>query len=399
VFPEVVNTSGCLATLTDNYNNQTSSSMMLYTGGKGVAGRQNLFAINVSATAYANPVLTGEILIPAFYTTLPVPNGAIKVLGKSPGNDNILWTVLPSGATVDITPQAPMPCYTHTVVPTQIPVTLTANGNDLSQTNPTFCVGQQIIFALNISATYMSGLFQWTFPDKYVNAVSPPNSARCIICTDNSSLLVSTNNSCTNWYVNGTGGTVNVGASLIMPNGQSVALAALGQFTIYRPTNSDFTPILNNLTWSFPNLQAAMSWNETLDSEYDGQFGITQLLLGTGIYYGTGGQYVLDGNTAIYGETGTNGPSPYSTNDPSQQTLHFLDTPNAPTLSMNLTFQDYLVFQPAGNNSIFVTIATNGWFANASVSLSGVITPASLQPASDPVDSDVFPTWTENRPE
>jgi hypothetical protein len=66
---------------------------------------------------------------------------------------------------------------------------------------------------------------------------------------------------------------------------------------------------------------------------------------------------------------------------------------------MDSTFQDYLVFQPVGQNSFFVTLATNGWSVNASVNLlTGVLTPSNIPPALIPMPSDVFPYWDEYRP-
>jgi hypothetical protein len=202
------------------------------------------------------------------------------------------------------------------------------------------------------------------------------------------------------WYVNGSGGAVTVGVYLPMPSGKSISGAAIGQFGIYRPSLSSFQQQIYDLTWSFPYLGADMFWKMGVASTNNGRYGITQLLLGTGIYYTTHGDYYLDGNSEIYGEIGTNGPISYYTNDPSSQVLTFQDSPSAPTTSLDLTFMDYLRFQPSGNSSIYVTIATNGWSVNASVNpLTGALTPTNIPPANIPVSSDLFPVWTNNRPE
>ena len=143
-----------------------------------------------------------------------------------------------------------------------------------------------------------------------------------------------------------------------------------------------------------------MTWNVTVNSEFDGQFGIIQLLLGTGLYYGTGGEYVLDGSTEIYGPPNTNGPSSYRTNNPATHVLGFLDTPSAPAtpcVDMNLKFKDYLRFQPAGG--IFVTIATNGWYVDASACLLTGASKTNCPPASPYTDNDEFPVWQYYRPE
>jgi hypothetical protein len=427
VFPEVVNTSGCLATLTVNYNNQTSSSMTLYTGGKGVAGRQNLFAINVSATAYANPVLTGELLIPAFYTTLAVPNSTIKVLGKSPGNDNIVWTVLPAGTTMDITPQATPPCYTYSIYPRQIPVTLAANGNDLSQTNPTFCVGQQITFGLNISATYVNAAVNWNLPVKYVNESwqkqqwvngleIPYGSVNYDI--DNSLLSYTTSGGITTscWYVNGTGGAASVVASLLFPNGQTASIAALGQFTIYRPTakmvsidEPRYFTITNNtgltctLQLGAANGDGSMTYHAEVDStpvnsnpQFNGLADITQLVTldYSDPYYICSGYcdgtrfYQATGHSAVAGSGPVNlidGPS------------EIWDSPNI----VNISAQDFILFQPYGNNSIWVTLGIVTWDAvgtaeQASTNVSWTLTTDVSPDPSGPDNSDTFPVWTQS---
>ena len=129
-------------------------------------------------------------------------------------------------------------------------------------------------------------------------------------------------------------------------------------------------------------------------------YGITQLLFGTGFYYNTSGQYVLDGNTEIYGTPQSNGPSSYDPNDSSSQTLNFLDTPTAPAtpcVDMDIQFKDYLRFQPAGDGSIFITIAINGWHVNASACLLTGISGSDAPPATAPVDSDEFPLWNTYR--
>ena len=92
-----------------------------------------------------------------------------------------------------------------------------------------------------------------------------------------------------------------------------------------------------------------MQWSVTVNSTYDGNAGVTQLINGTGFYYNTDGKFLLDGNTVIYDVSSTNllGQA-YSTNDPSTHLLVFLDTPKAPAtpcVDMNAVFKDYLRFR------------------------------------------------------
>jgi len=232
----------------------------------------------------------------------------------------------------------------------------------------------------------------WIISGDYVNEPYA-YSATCNSYRKDSDLQTNMTTGC--WFVNGSGGSAGIAMNLHMSNGQYVNVAANGNYTIYKPSFSPITPLLNDIYFSFPYLNADMSWRVTVNSKYDGQYGITQLLLGTGIYYGTGGQYILDGSSEIYGEYGTNGPSPYTADDPSTHGLRFQDSPRVPAYSMNLKFKDYLRFQP--NGGIYVTIAKNGWHVKASASLSGVVTPSTLPPATPLVDSDEFPVWNSIR--
>jgi len=185
-----------------------------------------------------------------------------------------------------------------------------------------------------------------------------------------------------------------------MSNGQHVNIAAAGQFSIYRPKVLSFVPTANDIQWDSPLLTAVMSWDVTLESDYDGEYGITQLMLGTGFYYNTDGQYVLDGNTEIYGTPQTNGPSVYIANDPNTHTIGFLDTPTAPAtpcVDMDIKFKDYIRFKPVGEHSIYITIAKNGWLVDASACLASGLSKSNCPPASGPVDSAEFPVWTLKR--
>ena len=378
----------------------------LQTGGKALSQRQNLIAFHGTATRIF-PIKDPPTLGPG---TIPEPDGTvapqnITVYGKTLGGDGNLYLALPDNDEVTVTPMvASANYYTFTLTANKYTPVIAARGNgnnydDLSVTNPKFCVGQQLTFWMNWNppTTNIDNIF-WHLPDKYVN--QPTNySATCTTYVNNDNLLTNATTQC--WYVRDPGGACSVRETLHFANGQSVNIAAAGNFTIYRPSFTNFTQQTYQLRWDFPSLSwfnADMFWNVTVNSKYDGQYGFTQLLLGTGVYYGTGGAYVLDGDSEIYGESGNNGPSIYKANDPNYQTLTFQDDPGAPTYSMNLDFQDYLRFQPSGDGSIFVTIGKNGWSVNADYSvLSGIFTPTNIPPATRPVDNDEFPKWNTYR--
>jgi len=253
----------------------------------------------------------------------------------------------------------------------------------------------------DIVVTDMKG--NWQLPGTFVNyyfQASPPDGS--VNYFKHSDLLQNTNTtSC--WFVSGTGGKVGMNLNLHFNNGQYASVAAVGNIAIYRPTFTNFTQMTYDLNWNFPSLSwfnADMGWNVTVNSKYDGQYGITQLLLGTGIFsYGTGGKYVLDGYSEIYGETGARGPATYVANNIGTHTLRFEDSPGAMVYSMGLDFNDYLRFKPDGGDSIYVTIGKNGWSVNASYDvLSGTFTPTNISPATRPVGSDEFPQWQTLRP-
>jgi hypothetical protein len=270
-----------------------------------------------------------------------------------------------------------------------------------------------VTFTLNgVPSACTNTIGRWVLPPKYVNAtwqavgiignptlpghnLQPIGSVNYTINPDLLTNLPST--SC--WYVNGPGGKVRLGTDLYFSNAQHVFMLPQGAFTIYRPGFGGFLNVLNGSWWSVPTLWAQMSFNITLSSTNDGEFGITQLLRGTGIAYDTGGQYILDGDSEIYGNGGANGPSTYTASNPMTHTVNLLDNPNASTVgtvTMHINFKDYLRFKPTGG--IYVTIATNGWRVNTSANIwSGQAPGAIAPPAANPVDSDEFPVWLSNK--
>jgi len=397
----------------------------LVAGGLAQSGASRLILLKASADEY--PSFDVDYWDPApadfawtpFYGggSIPLPAAAIKIMGQTlfptPTNTDVGETLisLPAGSTQDIALTAYPTNQNHYSFNVQaqdvtLKIFAITNGTaiDLSTNTPEFCVGQQVTFMAQFDPPidYSNVVAHWHLPDIYVNASSqnnPPDGS--LHYFNNPDLLTNLTTAC--WYVNGTGGTVSIGLNLLLPDGHSIPAAAKGNFTIYRPTFSDFTQQTFDLAWNFPSplswIEADMSWKVTVNSKYDGLYGITQLLLGTGVFYGTDGEYVLDGNSEIYGEVGTNGPSIYKANDPAFQTLDFEDSPTAPTTSLDLDFEDYLRFQPSGTNNIYITIGKNGWSVNASYNvLTGVFTPTNIPAATRPVDSDEFPEWNEFRP-
>lgn len=216
----------------------------------------------------------------------------------------------------------------------------------------------------------------------------------------NDGLLRNTNaTSC--WYVNGHGGGVSIGANLHFSNGQYVSIAAMGDFTVHRPSSSDFVRIANEFVWDAPELTGDMQWKVKLNSKYDGLFGTTQLLSADGGLYDTGGSVFLDGDSEIYGEPDSKGIAKsyiLLSTDPLAHITSLFDTPRPGPIqytgfySMIATFRDYLRFKPDGADNIWITIATNGWSMDGRVAAFSV-SYTNIPPASAPVDNDEFPDW------
>jgi hypothetical protein len=235
--------------------------------------------------------------------------------------------------------------------------------------------------------------------------------------------------SITNWYVNGTGGVVTVGASLQFSNGQTAPFAAKGNFTIYRPTLSGFSTVNPGYTnssrsflfdgtiLSYGDAQGdhGLYWSIDLSSKYNGRLGILQLV--NAVYtqnYGwcpdcrdnlnTGGTFWLDGSpTSTYHDPNNYTEQVYLTDQPVTYSINFDDQPAGelwvlPGSPINIRlwgqFQDYIRFQPSGTNSIFVTLGTNGWSMEGEATVtSGIVTNYTPAP-SNPSASDQFPVWT-----
>ena len=189
--------------------------------------------------------------------------------------------------------------------------TVTTNNVNLDTNTPEVCVGQNVAFqlAFDPSLSYLDLAGQWHLPDKFVNEGYTPFvlfSPKPTLYRVNDGLLRNTNaTSC--WYVNGHGGGVSIGANLHFSNGQYVSIAAMGDFTVHRPSSSDFVRIANEFVWDAPELTGDMQWKVKLNSKYDGLFGTTQLLSADGGLYDTGGSVFLDGDSEIYGEPDSKG--------------------------------------------------------------------------------------------
>jgi hypothetical protein len=387
--------------------------MHLQTGGR--QGRFKLWQFSAGATKILDKksdacqgLVEGE--------TIPVDQ--ITVAGHTLYADGYYWKTLPDETDVAITPTVKKCDYfvygvgASPWTPQILLNTATTNAN-LDTDVPEVCVGQKVNFTLTGLPAISNMVGKWQLPGKFVNEAwqektvvgqngsDPVYSYYGSINYRINNYLLQDTNSTSCWYINKPGGRVMVGMDLKMPNGQNVGIAAKGDFTVYRPYFSGFVALLNGVDYTVGYLKAYISWNLNLNSKYDGFYGFTQLLLGTGIIYGTGGSYYLDGNSEIYGEPDANGAKEYLVGNIATHRIRQEDQPEAlttPCVDMNIKFKDYLRFKPKGEDSIYATIATNNWLIDASACIGIGLTKSNCPPATTPLDSDELPTWEQVRP-
>jgi hypothetical protein len=402
-----------------NFQYLDQQRYVLKTGGQAVPGQQNLWVIWASAND--DPVSwRSDNPGPA------IPPNQITVAGQALDTNGCVYLALPNNSTpVDVTPMASGNYTFSGPCATEYQAQIQANGITLDpiKTNATFCVGQQIKFTLIFSLIFSTGhagslsftnvLCNWTFQGNYVNSIIP-NPPESPIYTTNGP-IVTTNGPCTNWYFNGPGGTVNVGANLILPNGKSLSFAALGRFAVVAPAIDGF--VVNPLQVLFytnngASVSAPVNFQTYVLPPYNfsGTATYAQLVLSSDSYYtsvyglpvhngeSTGGNYWLDNNYPYAADT----PQYVSWDDDPVKYVAHGDTPgleqgNFPFvnyLSITNLFRTYLQFQPTGGIPVTIGRIDWGWSCIATES-NGIWswTLTTNQPVPNWNDS-TFPLWT-----
>ncbi len=393
----------------DNLN--LSSRWALYTEGKASPGQINLWTFHLATWPSrpefeAMPENTGPSFTP----------DQVSVAGQHPDTNNTFYLALPDNSPpVDITPLSPLPCnFLPDDAPVRYQPQIVANDVVLDPqtvvSDATFCVGQQIAFSVKFSPSLSqlgitNILYQWTPPGNFVNS-STVNSAGCASYTDDPTLLVTTNSAITNWYVNGTGGTISVGISLVAPNGHIVSLAALGQFAIYQPAVGTAEPFADlpygsTFTNNSPGCTVALTANEMnfkliISSDFDGQAAYVQLI--------NADRWSDLPNPEITGGYWLDNSYPYS--DPvevsakalSGTLLYFDDQPSFAGMnfvSVNDNFKTYLIFQPKPTaTSVWVALCEMDWFWTATGQLDPWEFTAPPPTLSGPLACPAMPEWS-----
>ena len=405
-----------------------TTQITLHTGGKGVVQRQSLFCLTASMTdMIANQNIPPEQII----------LGSAGALGA----DYRRWIVLPDNQSIDVTPKkvAPLQCFGyyageiygghvdqgkyHPYIKLQ---TSTTNAN-LDTDVPEVCVGQKVTFSLECLPAYAEQVGRWHLPEKYVNQATNYSST-CKTYVKNDDGLTNLTTQC--WYVNQPGGKVSATWNLQFANGQQVIVICKGNFTVYRPSVTDFVnispTITNAFTWLNGNTLSygdrsvptnSMKWSARIVSKYDGQMGVSQIF---GAHYWVEPTLLPDpintlsapaADAGEFYDVGDNTPNPNGswdyhaslTNFPVAQSVELVDYP-----SLQLPFTagwgelqiadaaDYIRFKPglgSGDGNIYVTLGVVHWQAHGKYSCLDGLQINSTPPATKPDDSDGFPVW------
>ena len=289
-----------------------------YTGGKGLPGGMSLGEFHASAAHVNDPQGAPPYVDPAtgqFFTNLtPIAAGSITLseLGAV-GSDGALYTALPGNATKVVTPRVGGDnFYAFNLTATNHILTITANGYDLSVTNPEFCVGQRVNFAPMFSpplTSVASEVSHWTLGGNYVNHSSQANSHSSVHYDVSSALLLRTNTYA--WWLSAGAASATFAVNVTFNNGTQEVLTRRGSFTIGTPTISNFVryspfqPVIEDAYLRlgfFPDGTATnsgrMSFSAQINSRYSGQADFTQLISGNftnnGSVNGPGSGFQLD---------------------------------------------------------------------------------------------------------
>jgi hypothetical protein len=349
----------------------------------------------------------------------------------------------PDGASLDLLLNAPARHYYATATPTKYKLHIVVNGSnplwpDHVPSYNNYCVGQYLTFTPTWTPSLPSGTqkspIQWAFGGTFVNdswTPDPLDYNGSVNYTNNPVLL---NNETTSaWWVSGglnpsATYTATVGEGLTFLNGQYLAVAANGQFKMFRPQITGHTNVRSGSvtlnTNNYPTILLGMSENMTnniywqtyvgLDTNFPATLFYVQLVDWENIYDvpylwpinslnkydGTSGQYQLDNedptNDAYQVNSAVN--FSYSTN----VWVPFNDDPHTlgqfySYVQLTPSFKTYLCFQPSTANSIPITLERAEWSEHGRADLiSGVWTlTTSYIIGPNFYSDDSFPFWTQ----
>lgn len=412
-----------------------ATQVKLFTGGKALVGRRDLFEIDATATEIQRPPLDYGTAYPWWDAPGPgIANASLMVAGKSVGANGKLWKTLPGNSPgIDITVHAPgKKHYNSSSGITSYALHIIANDNDLFNATASFCVGQKITFGVT---GFPDGIdpaqttYRWEFQGIYVNDSTNP------IPGLSSTNYFANGNQLTNaapyaWWVSGGGPAgypVSVTCNFVFTNGGGQASGmGFGLINMFKPDVNWNGTITSQIkvdndyigNTSFPGM---IAWLHLGGYKTNGNevYGITFKPNIINTYGFNGGKFsplqVVAPSQVV--NCSTNGKSRHQTNDFGlDNDLHydsslgvFYDEPGSACqsgdqqVSLSFSYQAFLMFNPDKNGtseSIDVPLrliawqwqatATNGTSNNWGLST----TPVATENSKDATGN--FPMWRTN---
>jgi len=229
----------------------------LFTGGKAMRQVKNLFALNQTLTQLQYSIWANHGLYVGGIAPQEIALGGYGKLGA----DGNLYTMLADGQNVVITPKAPGNWYGGGLPGQQkYKLRIVVNG-----TNPLwpdhvpaynrYCVGQYLGFDQEYTPALPSGTqlnpIQWALDGTYVNTNIPAQFSDGSSNYSNNPALLS-HQSTYAWWIDGSYNPTNykatLGEGLTFPNGQYVAVATHGLFTMHRPRIFNYVANTNSIS-------------------------------------------------------------------------------------------------------------------------------------------------------
>ena len=404
------------------------TKVKLLTGGKAKLNRQNLFCLQASAVKYLKPPEGGWGYTP----TEELPKDRLRVLGKWVGADGKLWVMLPDNTEQDITVAAPAKHYDAGTDAQKYTLQIEADGAgkttflrpDEIVNDANYCVGQSITFQpfwQPETPPYLTGnsCFHWSLPGNFFNAEMKHYTNGSLDPFVNSDTLtheVATNN----WWVSGSppdGYIVSVGMNVLFPNGQNASIAALGKFSMFRPT-ATMTTVTTSVNVSIEDANGVLHWilsfadpnpfhspragityNYSFDpGSFSSSVHLLQVILNTS-------RQIQDSNSVWhqYKHNPSSLASPYlDTSDP-----YAIDE-DSPTINLPESylrangsdeFETWLMFQPIGGHRVPLRAVNWSWSGAATNGPDGwKLTSSPDDHTQNPTsfESETYPAWTDN---
>jgi len=390
---------------TEDVEMTANTKETLYAGGKAAMKRQVLVCVHFSATEIGQ-ALGG----PPVATLLADVTSSSTALGQMIGSDGNVWVVMPAGGSMGATVTAPVQ---HVDIEggdtTTYNLDIMANGQDITTTTPTFCVGQKITFGLatelpdGVEADY-----DWALSGTFVNRSAQANSHSSVNWDiDPNSLLTATPYG---YWVDHGNKNAYLHINFHFSNGQSATASLNGQFNMFKPqttiqtttgtvaVDDDYEDDPTALHYGTPDYIPGITFHNTA-AITSGDIKWLQV-----INHSSYSAQRNDGSELgpFQANDALDNTDPYGSNPDDINTT--ADSPGFglaipeyfQSMSASGDFKMYLEFQPPGG--IWVPLRVVNWNWNGIAIRSGtnwVLTTAP-HPDPNPSDSDAttFPSWT-----